>query len=68
MIDTWNDFKRELKSQFLPKNVEYLVHKELKRLRHDKSIQEYVRNFIALMLDIMKMTEEDRLFYFMDGL
>ncbi|XP_068658021.1 uncharacterized protein [Aristolochia californica] len=41
-IATWEDFRKEIKSQFFPKNVEYLAWKDLKRLKHTGSIREYV--------------------------
>ncbi|KAJ4965687.1 hypothetical protein NE237_017536 [Protea cynaroides] len=42
-ISTWEELKKELKHQFLPKNVEYLARKSLKRLRHTSSIRNYVK-------------------------
>lgn len=33
-IDSWDGFKRDLKSQFLPKNVEFHARKKLRKLKH----------------------------------
>ncbi|XP_068639496.1 uncharacterized protein [Aristolochia californica] len=67
-IATWEDFRKEIKSQFFPENVEYLARKNLKRLKHTGSIREHVNQFIALLLNISDMAEKDKLFFFMDGL
>ncbi|KAA0041498.1 uncharacterized protein E5676_scaffold205G001550 [Cucumis melo var. makuwa] len=34
MIDTWDALKRELRSQFFPKNVEILARQKLRELKH----------------------------------
>ncbi|ERM93877.1 hypothetical protein AMTR_s00139p00059080 [Amborella trichopoda] len=67
-IDTWEDLKRELKTQFLPPNVESLSWKSLKKLKQTGSIRDYVKQFSTLMLDIRDMTKKDKLSYFLDGL
>lgn len=67
-INTWADFKKEIKRQFYPENVEYLARKSLKRLKHTGSIRDYVKEFSTLMLEITDMPEKDLFFNFMDGL
>ena len=67
-INTWADFKKEIKRQFYPENVEYLARKSLKRLKHTGSIRDYVKEFSTLMLEISDMPEKDLFFNFMDGL
>lgn len=67
-LDTREAFRRELKAQFLLKNVEHLAWKNLKHLKHDVLIQDYVKKSATLMLDIKDMLEEDQLFFFIDGL
>ncbi|XP_068649054.1 uncharacterized protein [Aristolochia californica] len=67
-IATWEDFRKEIKSQFFPENVEYLARKDLKRQKHTRFIREYVNQFTALLLNIFDMVEKDKLFFFMDGL
>lgn len=37
-IATWEDLKKELKSQFYPENVEYLARKSFQRLKHTGTI------------------------------
>ncbi|RVW75829.1 hypothetical protein CK203_055119 [Vitis vinifera] len=67
-IETWEDFKREIKRQFYPEDVAYLARKNMRRLKHTGSIREYVKEFSSLMLEIPNMTEEELLFNFMDNL
>ena len=67
-IETWEDFKREIKRQFYPEDVAYLARKNVRRLKHTGSIHDYVKEFSSLMLEIPNMTEEDLLFNFMDNL
>lgn len=67
-MNTWEDFKKELKLQFLPKNVEYLARRSLKHFKHTGSIRDYVKQFTTLLLGITDMSEKDKLFLFMDGL
>lgn len=67
-IKTWEDFKKELKRQFLPENVVYEARKKLRELKHRTTICEYVREFTTLMLQITNLTDEELLFYFIEGL
>ncbi|KAG9444744.1 hypothetical protein H6P81_016084 [Aristolochia fimbriata] len=67
-ILTWVDLKAELKRQFFPENAEFEARKELRALKQSGRIKEYVSRFTSLMLSISNMTDEDRLFAFLDGL
>lgn len=58
-VNTWDSLKRELKVQFLPRNVGWLARKSLKRFKHTGSVREYVNAFNLLMLDIKNMSDED---------
>ena len=51
-IDTWADFKRELKKQFYPEDVEYMARKKIKHLKHTGSIRDYVKEFSSLMIQV----------------
>ncbi|ERM96037.1 hypothetical protein AMTR_s00129p00080000 [Amborella trichopoda] len=48
--------------------MEYLARKNLKQLRHTRSIRDYVKEFSTLMLEILDMAEKDLFFSFMDDL
>ena len=68
-ITTWDEFKKELKKQFYPKDAEYEARAKLRRLQHeDGRIREYVKEFQELLLEIPNMGEQDALFCFLDGL
>ena len=65
-ITTWDEFKRELKKQFYPKDAEYEARAKLRRLQHqDGRIWEYVKEFQELLLEIPNMGEQDALFCFL---
>ena len=66
-INTWADFKREIKKQFYPEDVEYMVRKKIKYLKHTGSIRDYVKEFSSLMLEAPGMDGKDLLFNFMDN-
>ena len=67
-IDTWADFKREIKKQFYPEDMGYMARRKIKHLRHTRSIRDYVKEFSSLMLEAPDMNENELLFNFMDNL
>jgi hypothetical protein len=67
-VETWETLKRELKEQFLPNNTSWIAREDLKKLRQDGSVRDYVKKFSSLILDIDNMSEEDRMFNFLSGL
>ncbi|KAK9681617.1 hypothetical protein RND81_10G015400 [Saponaria officinalis] len=67
-MDKWDDFKKALKDQFYPMNTGFAARRKLKSLKHTTSIREYVKAFSACMLEIKDMSEDDRVFQFIDGL
>ena len=44
-LETWEDFKREIKRQFYPYGVAYLDRKNMRHLKHISSIHDYVKEF-----------------------
>jgi hypothetical protein len=48
--------------------MSWIARKDLKKLKHDRSVREYVKSFSYLILDIEDMSEEEKLFNFMSGL
>ncbi|KAL0437388.1 UNVERIFIED_CONTAM: hypothetical protein Sradi_0446700 [Sesamum radiatum] len=67
-LDTWDLLWEAIRVQFFPKNVEYNTRRALRKLEHIGSMQDYVKSFSALMLDIRDMSEKDKLFTFIEGL
>ena len=62
------DFKREIKKQFYPEDVEYMAQKKIKHLKHTGSIRDYVKEFSSLKLEAPGMDEKDLLLNLMDNL
>jgi hypothetical protein len=38
VIDSWEDLKREIKTQFFPENVEYIARRNLRELSHTSTV------------------------------
>ena len=66
-INTWEEFKVDLKQQFYPENAEDEAWGKLWRLTQKGSLRDYVKEFSDLLLEIPNMDEKDSLFSFMDG-
>ena len=51
-LETWEDFKREIKRQFYPYGVAYLDRKNMRHLKHISSIHDYVKesNYVPIIL------------------
>ena len=60
--------KTEIKTQFFPENVASLARRQLRELKKIGTVRKYVKKFSGLMLDIKDMSEEDKLFYFLERL
>ncbi|KAI3446915.1 hypothetical protein Pfo_003580 [Paulownia fortunei] len=65
-VDTWEDFKKELKRHFYPRNIIYEARKKLRELKQQGTIRKYVKDFTTIMLQIPNLSEEDLLFHFVD--
>ncbi|PKI72750.1 hypothetical protein CRG98_006835 [Punica granatum] len=68
MVNTWEEFKAEFRQQFYPEYAEDEARVKLRRLEHKGELQEYVRQFTELMLQIPSLTDKEAFFQFMDGL
>lgn len=68
VIDTWEEFKSELMGHFYPENTEYMARERLATLQHTGTIREYIKEYMACMLEIKTMSEEDRVYNFVHGL
>lgn len=67
-IADWGTLKKELKDQFLPGNTAWVARENLRKLKHTGSMRDYVKDFSSLILDIVDMSESDKLFNFLSGL
>ena len=59
-VDSWEDLRRELKSQFFPKNASSIARDKILDLKHTGSVREYVKKFARYMFDIQDMAESDK--------
>lgn len=48
--------------------MEFLAYRKLRKLKHEGSLREYVKEYSALLLEIPDMAEREALFGFLDGL
>ena len=67
-IVSWEDLQKEMRDYFLPKNQEKMARKRLLALKQTGSVHDYVKAFSSIMLEVERMDDEDRLFYFGNGL
>ncbi|KAF3794876.1 hypothetical protein EJ110_NYTH06453 [Nymphaea thermarum] len=67
-IQTFDDFRRELKGYFMPVDAERQTYRMVANLRQTGSLREYIRAYQKLMLDVPKMPENDKLNWFIIGL
>ncbi|GJY60638.1 putative retrotransposon gag domain, aspartic peptidase domain protein [Tanacetum coccineum] len=67
-IDTWVEFVADFKKQFYPENAKNEAKSQCRKLKQSGTIQEYVKEFTTLVLEISELSDQDSLFYFLDGL
>ncbi|PWA72092.1 hypothetical protein CTI12_AA274570 [Artemisia annua] len=67
-LNTWDQFKTELRKQFVPHNADSEAKAKLRRLRHTGTISDYIKEFTTTLLEIDDVADQDALFYFKDGL
>ena len=64
----WESFKSELMARFLPPDHARLTLAKLWRLKQDGALGKFVNDFLAIVMQIPVMTEEDKLNCFLSGL
>nr|GEY15953.1 hypothetical protein [Tanacetum cinerariifolium] len=67
-IDSWAGFVADFKRQFYPENAKNEAKSRLRKLKQSGMIREYVKEFTTLVLEILELSDQDSLFYFLDGL
>ncbi|GJU98173.1 ATP-binding cassette subfamily C member 8 [Tanacetum coccineum] len=67
-IDTWAEFVADYKKQFYPENAKNEANSRLRKLKQSGTIREYIKEFTTLVLEISELSDQDSLFYFLDGL
>lgn len=62
-INTWDEFKRQLKRQLYLKDTENEVRTKPIHLQHKEGhVREYIKEFQELLLEIPSMAEQDVLY------
>lgn len=69
----WNvfpfeDFKNGLRSMFLPRNHQQQLRGKLDQLKQAGNLPLYINDFMNIMNQVIDMSEEDRIHYFIRGL
>ncbi|GJQ95655.1 putative nucleotidyltransferase, ribonuclease H [Tanacetum coccineum] len=67
-IDTWAEFVADFKKQFYQENAKNEAKSRIRKLKQSGTIREYVKEFTTLVLEIPELSDQDSLFYFLDGL
>ncbi|XP_062021178.1 uncharacterized protein LOC133737687 [Rosa rugosa] len=67
-VDTWKDLKKELKAQFFPRECRIHCQMTAKGAQAHQQHPRLCEQVLVLMLDIPDMSENDQLFYFLEGL
>ncbi|GKB66436.1 putative retrotransposon gag domain, aspartic peptidase domain protein [Tanacetum coccineum] len=67
-INTWAKFVADFKKQFYLDNAKNEEKSRLRKLKQSRAIREYVKEFTTLVLEIPELSDQDSLFYFLDGL
>ncbi|KAL4301786.1 hypothetical protein GQ457_10G014340 [Hibiscus cannabinus] len=67
-FNTWKDFQFAFKEHFYPKNAQKEAWAEMRQLKHDGNLIEYVRKFTELKLQLLSLSEDEGYFDFKNGL
>lgn len=67
-FESWNDFVQELKTQFIPANLQQLLRKRLRYLKQKNHVLEYINSFRGILSQITTIEEADKINYFIEGL
>ncbi|GJW95402.1 ATP-binding cassette subfamily C member 8 [Tanacetum coccineum] len=67
-INTWAEFVVDFKKQFYLENSKNEAKSQLRKFTQFGTIREYVKEFTTHVLEIPELSDQDSLFYFLDGL
>lgn len=65
---SWEDFLARIRDSFEPPNTEFHLRRNLRQLKQNSSVQEYVFSFRNIVGQIANMSEEDMILNFVEGL
>ncbi|GKA97882.1 putative retrotransposon gag domain, aspartic peptidase domain protein [Tanacetum coccineum] len=67
-IDTWAEFVTDFKKQLYLENAKNGAKSLLHKLKQSRTIREYVKEFTTHVWEILELSNQDSLFYFLEGL
>jgi hypothetical protein len=68
-FSNWNDFASSIVTRFEPKNLQLHLRKQLRELKQDAAVREYIGRFQEVLGQVSgNMLEADKITYFVDGL
>ncbi|GJY64927.1 putative nucleotidyltransferase, ribonuclease H [Tanacetum coccineum] len=67
-IDIWVEFVADFKKKFYPENAKNEAKSQFCKLKQSGTIRGYVKEFTTLVLEIPELSNQDSLFYVLDGL
>lgn len=65
---SFEDFKSGLRMMFLPRNYQQQLRTKLDQLKQGNNMSRYINDFMNIMNQVIEMSEEDRVHYFIRGL
>ena len=67
-LETWDDFKKDIKLHFYPENARFEAKEKLRWLKQTGTVREYVAEYSNLLFEIPDISEEDKFVFFISGL
>lgn len=67
-FSNWDDFARSIVERFEPANLQHQLHDQLRELKQDTTVREYISRFQDLLSQVDSMTEVGQVAYFVAGL
>ena len=67
-INNLTEMKEALRAQFRPGSQSWLARNQLMAFMHSSWVQDYIKMFLRLMLEIKYMLEEYQIYHFLKGL
>ncbi|CAL9000247.1 unnamed protein product, partial [Prunus brigantina] len=64
----WHRRSMDIMLHFYAENAKYEAKEKLRWLKQKRSVKDYFTTFTNLLFEVPRMTEEDKLMYFMSGL
>jgi Ty3 transposon capsid-like protein/Zinc knuckle len=67
-FNNWDDFAKSIVERFEPANLQHRLHDQLRELKQDAEVREYIGRFSDILGQVDSMTEVGKVAYFVAGL